>query len=433
MNREMKKRLILFIAILGGILGLPTSAAHPAEAPATSSWGDAAQRYDSLLAMWYDDNRQEAYERYLHDFIELDFDDDSLTVSADQLPDSVYQARLRMIASVIQLPYNDIVKRYIVAYTGRLKGQMQQMIGLAQYYFPLIEEELDRQGLPYELKILPMIESALQPTAISRAGAAGMWQFMLRTGKNMGLEVNSFVDQRMDPVASTRAACAYLKQLYDIYNDWTLAIAAYNCGPGNVNKALRRAPNAQTYWDIYDYLPRETRGYVPSFIAATYAYTFHRAHGIEPQLPAQPLSTDTITVRKMLHFDQIASTMELPTELLRRLNPQYKLDIIPATDKAYSLVLPMEFVGEYVEKEPEIQAKDSVYLKPYIDPDNFDPNRAPRNLTAASASGTTYKVQRNDVLGSIARRYGVTVSALMRANNISDARRLRAGQVLQIP
>lgn len=429
----MKKiTLFLFIFVFGSVF-LPVRASQPPSESAERESAYASEHYDSLLTQWYEGTMLESYEKYRHDFIELDFDEDLASMNADQIPDSVFEARLRMIASVIQLPYNDVVKRYILAYTGRLKGHMQQMLGLAQYYFPIIEEELDRQGLPYELKILPMIESALQPKAVSRAGATGLWQFMLVTGKSMGLTVNSFIDERMDPQASTRAACQYLKQLYGIYGDWTLAIAAYNCGPGNVNKALRRAPDARTYWDIYEYLPRETRGYIPSFIAATYAYTFHRAHGMEPMLPPQPISTDTVTVHKMLHFEQISSTLDVPLELLRTLNPQYKLDIVPATDKPYTLVIPMQHLGEYVVKEPEIHAKDTVYLTKYVNPDNFDPNRTPANLVAASPSGTTYKVQQGDILGSIARRFGVTVNALMRANNITDARRLRIGQTLQIP
>jgi len=393
--------------------------------------------YDSLLTQWYEGSLQEAYEKYRQDFIELDLDADFLDISVDQVPDSVYEARLRMIASVIQLPYNDIVRKYIIAYTGRLKNHMQRMLGQAQYYFPIIEEELDRQGMPCELKILPMIESALQPQAVSRAGATGIWQFMLRTGKGMGLEINSFVDERMDPVASTRAACEYLNQLYAIYGDWTLALAAYNCGPGNINKAFRRAPNATSYWDIYEYLPKETRGYVPSFIAATYAYTFHRVHGMEPVMPDQPMLTDTININKMMHFEQVSSTLEIPIETLRQLNPQFKLDIIPAIEKEYSLVLPVQAVSDFISLEPEIYGKDTVYLTKYINPANFDANRPPSTLASASttSSGRTYKVQQNDILGSIARRHGITVAALMRANNLteSSARRLRIGQVLKIP
>ncbi|MCD8185227.1 MAG: transglycosylase SLT domain-containing protein [Rikenellaceae bacterium] len=394
-------------------------------------------QYDSLLTRWYEGSLTEAYQQFLQDFIELEWDEDLWALNVDQVPDSVYEARLRMIASAVQLPYNDIVRKYIIAYTGRLKNHMQQMLGLAQYYFPIIEEELDRQGLPCELKILPMIESALQPQAVSRAGATGIWQFMLRTGKGMGLEINSLVDERLDPVAATLAACEYLKQLHAIYQDWTLALAAYNCGPGNINKAFRRAPEAKSYWDIYEYLPKETREYVPSFIAATYAYTFHKAHGMEPILPEQPMVTDTINIHKMMHFEQVASTLEIPIETLRKLNPQYKLDIIPATEKTYSLVLPVQYITEFVSQEPDIYAKDTVYLTQYINPANFDPNRPPAALAAASpgTSGRIYKVKQNDILGSIARRHGVTVAALMRANNLTEAsaRRLRIGQVLTIP
>ena len=428
----MKKRIFLILVLISGMTFL-SGFARPTLPPGEERSVYVSERYDSLLARWYTSNRVDAYEKYLHDFILLDAEDVA-DLSVDQIPDSVYEARLRMIASVIQLPYNDVVRRYIVAYTGRLKGHMQRMLGLAQYYFPFIEEELDRQGLPAELKILPMVESGLQANAISRMGAAGLWQFMLRTGKGMGLEINSFVDQRMDPLVSTQAACEYLKQLYAIYGDWPLTIAAYNCGPGNVNKALRRVPGAATYWDIYDHLPRETRGYVPSFIAATYAYTFHRAHNMEPIVPNQPMATDTVTVQKMLHFEQISSSMDISLETLRQLNPQYKLDIVPATDKKYTLVLPLQAVTEYVVKEMDIYAKDTIYLTKYVNPDNFDPNKVPRGLASSpSLSGRTYKVQQNDVLGSIARRHGVSLRALMQANNITDPRRLRIGQVLQIP
>ncbi len=389
------------------------------------------EKYDSLLSKWYESTVIESYDRFLQEFINID-PEETVPSEAERIPDSVYEARLRMIASVIQLPYNDVVRQYILAYTGRLKGRMQNILGLAQYYFPLIEEELDKEGLPSELKMLPIIESALYPKAVSRAGAAGLWQFMLRTGKNFGLEVNSFVDERMDPLLSTRAACQYLKQLYAIYEDWTLVIAAYNCGPGNVNKALKRVPDARTYWDIYDYLPRETRGYIPGFIAATYAYTFHKAHGMEPVVPPHPISTDTVTVRKLMHFEQISSTLGIPVEVLRDLNPQFKRDIIPGTDKAYSLVLPQQDISAFIDREAEIYGKDSLYLKEYLNPANFTARKSSGSGNRLTAS-RTYKVKKNDVLGSIARRYGVTVNALMRANNIRNPRSLRIGQVLRIP
>lgn len=426
-------RLIILIASAVLAIGATASAAPDNNGEIKIMY--TPEQYDSLLSKWYENTVVESYDNFLNEFIDLDLDEEIAGMNVGNIPDSVYEARLRMIASVIQLPYNDIVRQYIVAYTGRLKNKMQNILGLAQYYFPYIEEELDRQGLPSELKILPIIESALYPKAISRAGAAGLWQFMLRTGKGLGLEVNSFVDERMDPVASTRAACTFLKQLYAIYGDWTLVIAAYNCGPGNVNKALKRVPNAKTYWDIYYQLPKETRGYIPGFIAATYAYTFHKAHQMEPIVPPHPISTDTVTVNRMMHFDQVATTLDVPIEVLRELNPQFKLDIVPASDRKYTLVLPQHAVTAYIEKESEIYGKDSLYLQKYLNPVHF------ANKTAASSSGasqavassTTYKVKKNDVLGSIAKRYGVTTTALMRANNIKNPKALRIGQVLRIP
>ncbi len=390
------------------------------------------EQYDSLLSAWYESSVVESYDLYLHDFIDIEAETYS-GPNPYELPDSVYEARLRMIASVIQLPYNDVVKRYILAYTGRIHSRMENILGLAQFYFPMIEEELDRQGLPLELKMLPVIESALYPKAISRAGAAGLWQFVLPTGKAFGLEVNSFVDQRMDPVTSTRAACLYLKQLYGMYGDWTLAIAAYNCGPGNVNKALKRAPNAQTYWDIYDYLPKETRGYIPSFIAATYAYTFHKAHGIEPRTASLPFSVDTVTICKMTHFEQVSSTLGTSMEVLRELNPQYKMDIVPATDKPYSLVLPQYAIASFIEKEGEIYGKDSIYLAQYLNPSNLKNKPAGSATTTASRGSSTYKVKSGDTLGAIAQRHGVSTAALTRANGIKNPKSLRIGQVLIIP
>ena len=302
---------------------------------------------------------------------------------------------------------------------------------------PIFEEELDRGGLPEELKIMPIIESVLNPTIHSRAGAAGMWQFMLRTGKSYGLESNTFVDERYDPVKSTQAACRLLKDYYRLYGDWTLVIAAYNCGPGNVNKAIKRVPGAKTYWDIYEYLPKETRGYIPSFIGMTYAYTFHKAHGIEPVAPPHPIVTDTLHVGRMLHFEQISSTVDIPIEVIRDLNPQYKMDIIPAKEKTYTLVLPVKDISAFIDKEQEIYAKDTVYLKKYIGTDlsalNIDENNAKAPTKGSSApTGTTYKVRSGDNLGSIAAKYHVTVKQLMQWNGISDPRKLRAGQTIKV-
>ncbi len=378
--------------------------------------------YDSLLSHWYAENIVSSFDAFFEDFIDLD----SMDTLQSDIPDSVYNARMRMIISPIQLGYNDIIKRYIIAYTNK-KELMSRIMGLSQVYFPMIEEELVKADLPLELRMLPVIESALSPTAVSRVGATGLWQFMYSTGKTYGLEITSFVDQRRDPIASTKAACRYLKDLYNIYNDWTLAIAAYNCGPGNVNKALKRAgEEAKTFWDIYPYLPRETRGYLPSFVAATYAYTFHKQHQIEPVEPPVPLSTDTLNINRLMHLEQISSTINVPLETLRSLNPQYKLDIIPAVEKSYTLTIPQYDVTRYLEHENDILGKDTIYLAQYLK-QGTQPSARQFNITSI-----TYRVKSGDTLGAIARKHGCTVSQIMKWNNLKNANRLSIGQRLEI-
>ena len=287
----------------------------------------SAEQVDSLVAEWRERQRSEAFREFFNTYVLVD----SLPAESC-VPDSVYTGRLRALASPIQLPYNSIVRSYINRYVASGGSTIGRILGMSQYYFPLIEDELIKEGLPVELRALPIIESGLSSTAISHAGAAGLWQFMPSTGRSYGLEVNSLVDERCDPILSTKAACRYLKDLYRIYKEWSLAIAAYNCGPGNVNKALARAGGeSRSFWDIYDFLPRETRGYVPAFIGASYAYSYHRNHGIEPEAAPIPLSVDTIRINRLMHLEQIASTIDIPMETLRQLNPQYKLDIITAT------------------------------------------------------------------------------------------------------
>lgn len=384
----------------------------------TASRDFTPQQIDSLAAVWQEQRRQEAFESFFEEFIA------NVPAGEETPSDSLYVERLRALASPIELPFNAIVKGYINRYTSTRYDTMSRILAMSRYYFPLIEDELLREGLPIELRALPIIESALSTTAVSPMGAVGLWQFMPTTGKSYGLEVNSLVDERRDPLLATRAACRYLKDLYNIYHDWTLAIAAYNCGPGNVNKAIARS-GGKSFWDIYDYLPRETRGYVPAFIGATYGYAYHRQHGIEPAETPLPLATDTLHVNRILHLGQIASTIDIPLETLRALNPQYKLDIIPATTKSYTLTLPQRSVADYIAHEQEIFAKDSAYLKEYINPANLDKKRQQR-------SGTVYVVKRGDTLGAIARRYRVTTAQLMRWNGIKNAHKLRIGQRLRI-
>ncbi len=339
--------------------------------------------------------------------------------------DTLYKQRLFDMASPIHLSYNYIVRGYINQYVAGRGTTLSRILALSQYYFPIIEEELLAAGLPLELRYLPIIESNLTIRATSFMGAVGLWQFMPATGKNLGLEINSLVDERCDILKSTRAACKFLSYLYKVYGDWTLAIAAYNCGPGNVNKALARAGDKRkSFWDIYDFLPTETRGYVPKFVAAAYAFTYHKEHNIAPAKLPVCIATDTVMIKRIMHLEQVASTLNIPMETLRDLNPQYKIDIIPATTKEYALRLPMRYVCEFIAKEQEIYSKDSLYLKEYINPANLDKKRA-------EGVGYTYVVREGDNLGFIAERNRTTVANIKKWNNLkSDF--LRVGQKLRI-
>lgn len=394
--------------------------------------------YSTLLEAMQAKNTQTAYETFRREFIELpDADAIDPRQVSDPEADRIYTQRLKMMATEIQLPYNDIVQKYIELYT-KPGGTMERVLGLAQYYFPIFEEALFRHGLPMEFKILPVIESALIPAAKSRAAAVGLWQMMILTGKYYGLEVSSFVDDRCDPVKSTEAACRFLKDLYRTYGDWTLVLAAYNCGPGNVNKAIKRAGgNVRSYWDIWEYLPRETRSYVPAFIGASYGYTFQKAHGMRVQAPSHPVAVDTVMVGKMMHFDQVSSTIGVSTETLRALNPQYRIDIVPAIGERYPLVLPTGAVGNFIDAEAMIYSKDTTYLKKYLQIENFSASKA-EDVAAKSNPGpstkrktVTHTVKSGEVLGKIAGKYDVKVSDIQKWNKIKGTN-IRAGQKLTI-
>ncbi len=383
-----------------------------------------ADRLDSLLHVVRGQDATEAFQRYFDEFISVD----STEVFVSDIPDSVYIKRLSSILSPIALPWNDEVKRRVIAFTTNRRGTMANILARSQYYFPIIEEELAAAGLPLELKMLAAIESALIPSARSRAGATGLWQFMYATGREYGLEITSFVDQRQDAVASTRAACKYLARMYKIYGDWGLVLASYNCGPGNVNRAIKRAGGGvKSYWDIYPYLPTETRGYIPSFIAATYVYNFHKQHGFEIPESPMPLAVDTIQVRRLMHLDQIASTLDVPLETLKLLNAQYIKDIVPALDKTCAVVLPQRSSVEFVGRAQEIHEKDSLYLAEYLHPDNLDATRA-----IIAQTTTVHRVRKGENLGTIARKYGVTTSQIVRWNGLKNANRLSIGQRLEI-
>lgn len=342
--------------------------------------------------------------------------------------DSVYANRLSRIPAVMELTYNGVVKKYIDQYTERLRNQVSFMLAASNFYIPLFEEALDAYNLPMELKYLPVIESALRPGAVSRAGASGLWQFMLNTGKTYGLETNSLVDERRDPIKSTWAAARYLKDLYAIYKDWNLVIAAYNCGPGNINKAIHRGGGATDYWKIYNYLPRETQGYVPAFIAANYTMTYYCDHNICPMETDIPAYTDTIQINQSLHFKQISEVCGIPMEQLRSLNPQYKRDLIPGNTRSYTLRLPDSLITAFIDKQDSIYAYQAKELQNEQVLSQVTTPAATSSRRTARV--TTHKIRSGETLSTIARRYGVTVSNLKRWNglrnsNISAGRRLK--------
>lgn len=356
----------------------------------------------------------------LHDW-QIDFAGSENNCDAGQnvvYHDTVYSDRLYRLPSEMELSFNHVVRSYIEMYSVRRREQVAYMLTLGDYYFPLFEEMLDRHGLPLELKYLPVIESALNPVAVSRMGATGLWQFMLKTGQGYGLEVNSLVDERRDPYKSTEAAVRYLKDLYSIYGDWNLVIAAYNCGPGNVNKAIARSGGKQDYWEIYYHLPRETRGYVPAFIAANYIMNYYAEHNICPMKPNDFQALDTVHVNQEIHFGQIAEILDIPVNELQRLNPQFKRDIVPGNYKPYALVLPTKKMIAFIDKKDEIlNCRRSTYFAHRLDTDRY----LKGGSTSVGSDGVVYyRVKKGDNLSKIAKRNGVTVAQLKSWNNLKS-------------
>jgi membrane-bound lytic murein transglycosylase D len=343
--------------------------------------------------------------------------------------DSIYIQRLHNMPSFMELSYNHVVRSYIDMYADRKRSQVAYMLALGDYYFPMFEQMLDKYGLPLELKYLPVIESALNPVAVSRVGATGLWQFMLKTGKGYGLEINSLVDERRDPIKSSEAAARYLKDLYTIYQDWNLVIAAYNCGPGNVNKAIARSGGKRDYWEIYFHLPRETRGYVPAFIAANYIMNYYADHNICPVRINDYVALDTVHVNEEIHLQQISDILDIPLTELRRLNPQFKRDIIPGNYKSYALNLPTKKMIAFIDQKDSItNYRRSEFLTHRLSTDRYISNN---NNISTSSDGTYvyYKVRRGDNLSKIAQRNGVTVSQLKSWNNLKSSR-ITAGKRL---
>ena len=381
------------------------------------------------------DTKEMMQNWYIKNYTVLDADVEKR--SSNDATDAEYIKRLKALPTAIEMPYNQVVRSYIDMYVKRRRTLVEAMLGMSLYYMPIFEQALEKENLPLELKYLPVIESALNPDAVSRAGAAGLWQFMIGTAKGLGMEVNSLVDERRDPYRSSEKAAKYLKELYNIYSDWSLAIAAYNCGPGNVNKALRRAGGEngvkKDFWEIYPYLPKETRGYVPAFIAANYVMTYFKHHNISPGLAKKPIVTDTVSVDRRVHLQQISAVLNMPVDELRVLNPQFRRDIIPGmTDRRYSLVLPSQQVYSYIMSEDSIVNfnTEKYAQRDVVEPAEYRSESA--EYTYESKLVTKYhKVRRGETLSKIARRYGVTTSSIKKANGLRK-NAVNRGQVLKI-
>ncbi len=446
----MKRRFFTFLlaaAVLSGVaknnnkqnvLDLKTSITDSAIVYPESFEADTQK----LLESWFIKNYTASDNRYATE-PDVDVSDEEMV------------KRLSALPTVIEMPYNQIVRSYIDRYTKKGRAQIAAVLGLSLYYMPIFEQALEEQGLPLELKYLPIIESGLNPNAVSKHGATGLWQFMLGTAKGLGLEVTSLVDERRDPYVSSERAASYLKDLYATYGDWSLAIAAYNCGPGNVNKAIRRAGGEakdHDFWSIYNYLSPETRGYVPMFIAANYVMTYYPEHNISPVLPVKPLVMDTLQVANRVHFNQISKVLDIPVEELRILNPQFRADVIPGTPESpYTLILPSQQIHAYLMSEKEIHN---------FEPDKYgrrgtvDPGEVPADAmlavegtevwpddmgeadvafaaTQGKASVIMHKVVAGESLASIAEQYGVTPAEIKASNNLRR-NAVRVGQQLRI-
>ena len=359
---------------------------------------------------------------------------------SETVSDEVYIKRLRALPVTIEMPFNSVVKTYIEMYTQRRRTLVEEMLGMSLYYMPIFEQALEKEGLPLELKYLPVIESALNPDAVSRVGATGLWQFMISTAKGLGLEVNSLVDERRDPYRASEKAAVYLKNLYNIYHDWSLVIAAYNCGPGNVNKALRRAGGSgKDFWAIYPYLPKETRGYVPAFIAANYVMTYFKNHNISPSLAKKPLLTDTIAVNQRINFNQISKVLNMPIDELRVLNPQFRRDVIPGDTHSYSLCLPTHQVYSFImSKDSILNYRTDLYgRRDVVEPATITDSKDIQGVEGVDFTYETqtvtkwHKVRRGETLAKIAGKYGVTSSSIKRANGLRRSS-VKRGQSLKI-
>ena len=383
---------------------------------------------DTLLSQWYMHRQSRIPGREQYDM-------DSVVFTTD-VPDSVLMRRLEEMNSFITLPFNETVKNSMILYSEKMPAKMSEMMGLSQYYFPIIEETLRRYDLPLELKYVAIIESAFNPRAESRVGAKGMWQFMYRTAISYGLRIDSYADERMDPIASIDAAARYFKDAYRIFGDWSLAISSYNCGSGNVNKAIKRAGGRRDFWSIYTYLPRETRGYVPAMVGAMYAFRYANEYGLKPAPMSLPTYVDTFHIHKNLHFGQISEVLGIPLADVRDLNPQYYQDVVPGAHSEEVIRLPFNYSSAFLDMQDSIyRYKTDVFFATKVEDGRETVNGRPVQTARPSASAKSqwvyYKVKSGDNLGKIARKYHTSVRQLKSWNNLKSDR-IAIGQRLKV-
>ncbi len=446
----MKKRLRFLTLALPLLAGTPLLAQEH-EMTADEKLESAAYRamveaQDSSLFILesLEDNDESDYAWTERQFIHIDPNCVRI-LEPEPVPDSVYIMRLRALPTIIEMPFNQPVKKALDFYLMRRRALVERMVSVGfNYYFPIFENALQKYELPSELKYLACIESALRQNAYSPARAAGLWQFIPATGIMQGLEVNSYIDERYDLYKSTDAACKFLKKLYNKFDDWHLAIAAYNCGPGNIDKAIARSGGHRTFWEIYNYLPQETRAYVPFFIAATYVMTYHCEHGLCGSVTDIPVECDTVMVNRMVHFEQIAHCLNLPMEVVESLNPQYIRDIVPGSpEKPHSITLPANKAISFLERQDSIFAYKAETLLPRNGRITEVSTRGRRNEYvrqggnrgsggSTASSGRTYTVRKGESLGSIARKHHTTSAKIKKLNKLKSDR-IHPGQKLRLP
>jgi len=416
-NDSLRREVALLKARLdsarSAAAAVPSEPAGPDTEP--DAPGISPELSDSLIDIWYRSRHEVSFaEEYDMDAVRF-----TSTVSDEEM-----MRRLSAMNAYISIPFNETVKNYMILYSEKMPRHMRNMMGRSRYYFPIFEEKFAKYGLPLELKYMAIIESNLNPVAESKAGAMGIWQFMYRTGRLYGLKINSFVDERLDVEKSADAAARYLRDAYNAFGDWNLAICSYNCGSGNVSKAIKRAGGKMDFWSIYPYLPKETRGYVPAFIGAMYAFRYAREYGLKAADVGMPVKVDTFEIKRNLHFRQIDEVAGIPYETVKMLNPQYTHDIIPGNEGTYVLTLPYTYTGDFISAD-----SDSLYL-----------HRAGELLNAQvlkniEESGNevriSYKVKSGDYLGKIAQKNHCTVAQLKKWNHLRSDK-LRVGQILYI-